>query len=98
MKQIASFSLFILRLVVTSSLALCSQVFLIVKFPDYLLSVQEMVKSLSVKFFDYIQLEPSYRVAYNLVNGDGIVVHTLFVLVAFAIIYFLLTPFRLMFR
>ena len=95
MNQLASFSLFLFRLLLTSTMALCCQIFLIVKYPDYLLVVQEAVKKFASTLFQSISLNSSYRVAYNLINGDGIIVHTVFVLMAFVAIYLILTPLRL---
>jgi hypothetical protein len=98
MGSIASFTLFVARLMLTSTLALSCQVYLIVKHPEYLLTVQEAIKLGSVSLFQRIDLASSYRVAYNLINGDGIVVHTLFVLLAFSAIYIVLSPLRLLHR
>ena len=86
--------MFFSRLLVTSILALCCQILLVVKYPDYLLEIQEAVKHSSSILFETISLASGYRVAYNLLNGDGIVVHTLFVLLAFAVLHFLFLPFR----
>lgn len=98
MKQLASFSLFIFRLLLTSAMALSCQIFLVVKYPDYLLIVQEAVKKLAAAAFQTTSVSSSYRVAYNLLNGDGIIVHTFFVLLAFLFIFILLTPVRLLHR
>ncbi len=95
MTSIASFTLFIFRLMLTSTLALSCQVYLIIKHPEYLLTVQETIKLGSVSLFQQINLASNYRVAYNLINGDGIVVHTLFVLLAFSAIYIVLSPLKL---
>ena len=96
MKSLASLSLFVFRLLITSLVALCCQIFLIVRYPDYLLVVQEAVKKYSTIFFQNLDIGSSYKVAYNLINGDGIVVHTLFVLLAFTAIFILLMPVRLL--
>ena len=92
MKSLANLSFFVFRLLFTSIAALCCQIFLIVRYPDYLLIVQETVKKNSAAFFQQIDISSSYKVAYNLINGDGIVVHTFFVLLAFLAIYIILTP------
>ncbi len=94
MSKIASFTLFISRLLLTSTLALICQIFLIVKYPEYLLKIQEAIKIGSVSLFKEVNLGSSYRVAYNLINGDGIVVHTLFVLLAFTVIYIVFSPLK----
>jgi hypothetical protein len=98
MKQIAGFAVFLTRLLVTSVVALCCQVLLVVQYPDYLLLIQESVKLGSSMVFETIKLASSYRVAYNLLNGDGIVVHTIFVLLAFTVLYIMFLPFRMMRR
>lgn len=94
MKQFTGFLVFLSRLLVTSILALCCQILLVVKYPDYLLEIQEAVKHSSSMLFETVSLASGYRVAYNLLNGDGIVVHTLFVILAFAALYVLFLPFR----
>jgi hypothetical protein len=96
MKQIAGFTIFLTRLLVTSVLALSCQILLVVQYPDYLLIIQEAVKRGSALLFETVRLTSSYRVAYNLLNGDGIVVHTLFVILAFSLLYILFIPVRVM--
>ena len=96
MKQFTGLALFLSRLLVTSVLALCCQILLVVEYPDYLLKVQEAVKQSSSMLFETISLASSYRVAYNLLNGDGIVVHTLFVMLAFAGLFVVFLPFRVL--
>ncbi|MBX2867822.1 MAG: hypothetical protein KTR18_04075 [Acidiferrobacterales bacterium] len=98
MKTFASFSLFVFRLVLTSALALWFQIFLIVRFPDYLLVVQDLVKQFSRSFFKNLDIDSSYQVAYNLINGDGLVVHTCFVLLAFTVLYVIFTPAKYLFK
>ena len=98
MKQLAGISLFLTRVLLCSLLALSCQVYLVVRYPDLLLAVQEWVKGASVRLFSTVHLDSAYRVAYNLLNGDGIVVHTVFVLLAFIVLYLLLTPARLLLR
>ncbi len=95
MYHLATFSLFVFRLILTSAVALAFQIFLIVKRPDWLLSVQETVKGLSVDLFRLINTDSSYRVAYNLINGDGLVVHTFFVFIAFVVLFALFLPAKL---
>ncbi len=92
MQAIASFSIFVARLLLTSIIALCFQIFLIVKQPDYLLTVQEAVRTFSRGVFQIIDLQSSYQVAYNLINGDGIIVHTFFVFLAFVLLFLLFLP------
>ncbi|MGB5705200.1 MAG: hypothetical protein WBM41_00100 [Arenicellales bacterium] len=98
MKQIAGVAVFLTRLLVTSVVALCCQILLVVQYPDYLLVIQESVKLGSSMVFETIKLASSYRVAYNLLNGDGIVVHTIFVLLAFTVLYIMFLLFRMMRR
>ena len=98
MKRLAGISLFLARVLLCSLLALGCQVYLVVRHPDLLLSVQEWVKGGSVQLFDQVNMDSAYRVAYNLLNGDGIVVHTVFVLLAFVVLYLLLTPARMLVR
>jgi len=87
MQAFASFSVFVSRLLLTSIIALCFQIFLIVKQPDYLLTVQEAVRSISRTIFQFMDMESSYQVAYNLINGDGLIVHTFFVFLAFILLF-----------
>ncbi|MDE0716077.1 MAG: hypothetical protein OXI10_14615 [Gammaproteobacteria bacterium] len=41
-------------------------------------------------------MAPGYSVAYNLLNGDGILVHTLFVILALLAYQLAASPFRLL--
>lgn len=98
MKQLAGVTAFLARVMFCSLLALACQVFLVVRYPDLMLVVQEWVKQGSVSAFEELSMASAYRVAYNLLNGDGILVHTLFVMLAFVALYLLLTPLRLVLR
>ena len=98
MKRFVKFMGFPARVLFCSLLALACQVFLVVRQPDLLLAVQEWVKRGSVHTFEGIQVAPGYRVAYNLLNGDGILVHTLFVIVALVAVQLATTPFGLLSR
>lgn len=94
----ARFSSFLFRLLITSIMALCIQIGLFVKLPNWLLLVQEAIKQGTVWGFEQISLQSSYRVAFNLLNGDGILVHTVFVMLSFAFLYLLFLPVRLVRR
>ncbi len=98
MKQLAGISVFLTRVMFCSLLALACQVFLVVQYPDLMLTVQEWVKQASINAFEETRMASAYRVAYNLLNGDGILVHTLFVMLAFLALYLLLAPLRLLLR
>ena len=71
------------RVVATSILALCLQIFLTIRHPDYLLWIQEAVRAGSKALSAIMDIPANYRVAYNLLNGDGILVHTVFILIVF---------------
>lgn len=92
MQAFASFSVFVTRLLLTSIMALCFQIFLIVKQPDYLLTVQEAVRTVSRATFQFMDMQSSYQVAYNLINGDGLIVHTFFVFLAFILLFLIFLP------
>ena len=98
MKQLAGISVFLTRVMFCSLLALACQIFLVVRYPDLMLTVQEWVKQASISTFEEARMASAYRVAYNLLNGDGILVHTLFVMLAFLALYLLFTPLRLLIR
>lgn len=98
MIQFQLFTSFLVRLLVTSVMALCIQILLFVRYPDILLEVQEAVKRGSVWGFEQVSMQSSYRVAYNLLNADGILVHTLFVMLSFTVIYILFIPVRYLLR
>jgi len=82
------------RLILASIIGLCLQIVMVVKTPDQLLSVQEQVKIQVVNAFNLIDIGAQYRVAYNLIGGDNILVHTMFVLVAYLLMLTLLLPFN----
>ncbi len=98
MRQLAGLSLFLTRVLLCSLLALGCQIYLAVRHSDMLLVVQEWVKQGSVRLFEEVHVAAAYRVAYNILNGDGIVVHTFFVLCAFLALYLLMTPVRFLAR
>ena len=81
------------RVVLASFLALTIQIILLIKSPDYLLTVQEGIKASASGLFATIETQSQYHVAYNLIGGDNIVVHTLFVLIAYIAILLILLPF-----
>ncbi|MDE0279783.1 MAG: hypothetical protein OXN16_01685 [Gammaproteobacteria bacterium] len=96
MKRLVKFMGLPTRVLFCSLLALACQVFLVVRHPDLLLVVQEWVKQGSVSTFEGVYMAPGYRVAYNLLNGDGILVHTLFVILALLAYQLAASPFRLL--
>jgi len=98
MSSFARFSSFLFRLLITSAMALCIQIGLFVKYPDWLLVVQETIKRGTVWGFEQASMQSSYRVAFNLLNGDGILVHTAFVMLSFTFLYLLFIPVRLVTR
>ena len=98
MRQITGFSLFIVRLLFTSIVALTAQIIMIIRFPDYLLVIQDAIKQGTTSLFRQVDINSSYRVAYNLLNGDGILVHTVFVIAAFMVLYLLFALIKNMFR
>ena len=93
MKSIATILFLGARVILASLIALVLQVLMLVKLPDQLLRVQEGMKSLASGFFDTVNVESQYHVAYNLIGGDNIIVHTFFVLIAYIGILILLLPF-----
>ncbi len=54
--------------------------------PEYLLSVQEKVKLVMSTTFSSVEFDSQYRVAYNFIGGDNILVHTVFVLISYLLI------------
>ena len=90
------FSIFLLsaRVVLASVIGLGMQLFLLVRNSDLLLDIQEGMKDLASSFFALVKIDPQYHVGYNLIGGDNIVVHTLFVLIAYILILVVLLPFR----
>ena len=71
------------RVVVASLIGLSLQLLMLVKQPDSLLLIQEKMKNMASTVFSSIEINSQYHVGYNLIGGDNIVVHTLFVLVAY---------------
>jgi hypothetical protein len=94
MNSIASILFLGARVVLASLIALTLQILMLVKLPDHLLRVQQEMKSLAAGFFDVANVESRYHVAYNLIGGDNIIVHTFFVLIAYVSILILLLPFK----
>jgi len=82
------------RVVLASIIALAIQLVLLVKKSDYLLGVQEGMKDFASTAFANLDINPQYHVGYNLIGGDNIVVHTLFVVIAYVAILILILPFR----
>ena len=98
MSSFTRFSSFLFRILITSVMALCIQIGLFVRYPDWLLAVQEAIKRSTVWGFEQTSLQSSYRVAFNLLNGDGILVHTAFVMLSFTVLYLLFLPLHKLFR
>lgn len=94
MNSIATIIFLGARVVLASLIGLAMQVVMLVKTPDSLLQIQEGMKALAVKTFGIIHVESQYQVAYNLIGGDNIFVHTFFVLIAYIAILILILPFR----
>ena len=82
------------RVVLASIIALAIQLVLLVKKSDYLLGVQEGMKDFASTAFANLDINSQYHVGYNLIGGDNIVVHTLFVVIAYVAILILILPFR----
>ena len=94
MNSLLSIFLLSARVVVASVIGLGIQLFLLVRNSELLLDIQEAMKDLASSFFSSINVDPQYHVGYNLIGGDNIVVHTLFVLIAYILILVMLLPFR----
>ena len=94
MNSLLSIFLLSARVVVASVIGLGIQLFLLVRNSELLLDIQEAMKDLASSFFSSINVDPQYHVGYNLIGGDNIVVHTLFVLIAYILILLVLLPFR----
>ena len=94
MRTIFSIILLGTRVVLASVIGLAMQLFLLVKKSDYLLDVQEGMKNLASNVFGSLSINPQYHVGYNLIGGDNIIVHTVFVLIAYILILIILLPFR----
>jgi hypothetical protein len=84
------------RVVVASLIGLSLQLVMLVKSPDFLLRIQEKMKYTASTVFSSIEINSQYHVGYNLIGGDNIIVHTLFVLAAYIGILVILLPFRKM--
>lgn len=82
------------RVVLASLIALFLQLVMLVKQPEYLLHIQEYLKYLASMVFSSIEINSQYQVGYNLIGGDNIIVHTLFVLVAYIGVLIFLVPFK----
>ena len=78
-----------------SLIGLSLQLVMLVKQPEYLLQIQEKMKIMASSVFSEIDIGSQYHVGYNLIGGDNIIVHTLFVLVAYIGILLILLPFRI---
>ncbi len=82
------------RVVLASLIGLTLQIAMLVKSPEHLLTIQEGLKSMASDVFTTISVDSQYQVAYNLIGGDNIIVHTFFVLVAYIGILILIIPFK----
>ena len=82
------------RVVLASLIGLTLQIAMLVKLPEHLLTIQEGMKSMASNVFTMINVDSQYQVAYNLIGGDNIIVHTFFVLIAYVAILILILPFR----
>jgi len=80
--------------VLASLIGLALQIIMVVRTPQHLLAIQESVKTWVSQGFELVQIESQYRVAYNLIGGDNILVHTFFVLIAYLAILVITLPFR----
>ncbi len=82
------------RVILASIIGLMLQIGLLVKIPNYLLIIQEAIKVTASNMFDTLQLDSQYHIAYNLIGGDNIIVHTFFVLLAYISILVLVLIFK----
>lgn len=89
------FSLFArgLRVVFASLLGLCMQLLLLIHYPQFLLGIQRGVARLTAQLFDLVALGSPYYAGYNLLDGDNLIVHMLFVVFAYIVILLVLSPF-----
>ena len=94
MKNLGIIFLLGARVVLASLVALTIQLVLLVNSPDHLLTVQESLKSFASGVFATMDIQSQYHVAYNLIGGDNIVVHTFFVLISYIAILIILLPFK----
>ena len=94
MKAISTIIFLGARVVLASLIGLTLQIVMLVKVPDHLLTIQEAMKSSAAKVFEIINFESQYQVAYNLIGGDNVIVHTFFVLIAYLGILILIQPFK----
>ncbi len=94
MKSLMRITMLGTRLLLASLLGLILQIALVVHRPDQLLLVQEQVRESALALFSMVDINSRYQVAYNLIGGDNIIVHTLCVLVAYLLILVLMLPFR----
>lgn len=82
------------RVILASIIGLILQIVMLVKIPDYLLAIQETIKTMASSAFDTLNVGSQYHIAYNLIGGDNIIVHTFFVLVAYIAILLLVLAFK----
>ena len=82
------------RVILASLIGLAIQLTMLVKKSDYLLTIQESMKDLASSAFANLEIDSQYHVGYNLIGGDNIVVHTLFVVIAYIAILLVILPFR----
>jgi hypothetical protein len=98
MKSLFSILMLGARVVVASLIGLSLQLVMLVKQPEMLLQIQEKMKYAASTVFSSIEINSQYHVGYNFIGGDNIIVHTLFVLVAYIGILIILIPFKLFWR
>ncbi len=94
MKSLFSILMLGTRVVMASLVGLSMQLAMLVKQPEIMLQIQEKMKYMASMVFSSIEIKSQYHVGYNLIGGDNIIVHTLFVLVAYIGILVILLPFR----
>ncbi len=88
MKLYSYFKL-LLRLTIISLLALYLQIFLAINNSSALLYLQNGIHKLSRLVFDQLDTSSTVQVTYNFLNGNNILVHTIFILVAYFIAHML---------
>jgi len=81
-------------MVLASLIGLSLQIIMVVRTSQHLLSVQESVKTCVSQGFELAHIESKYRVAYNLIGGDNILVHMFFVFIAYLAILIIALPFQ----
>ncbi len=92
--KLTSFFTLLLRLTVISLLALYLQIMLAINSSSLLLSLQNWIHNAARSVFSLVDANSTFQVTYNFLNGNNIIVHTLFILVAYFIAYLLGILFR----